>query len=1154
MRDKKKKTTWDICTIVLLPVRARGFGWIWEVDVVLTIAKMGAHSVSYYDSTVAEGIGPDNYYSEAGSAPAQVWIRSDRAAECAAFLGVEQGQTLDGDQVKNWFNHTTAPSGNRLGQVMREDGVRGYDLTFSAPKSVSVLWGLSGRDEVRQVVDEAHATAVARALDYLETHASYTRRRDENKTLIVDKTVGLSGVKYEHRTSRAGDPHVHSHVLLANRQLCPDGQVRSVDGKSLYHEARAAGMLYQAVLREELTRQLGVKWGEVTKGQADIKGLNDPAVLTAFSTRTTEISQWEAENTLTTNYQLQRVAQKKTRQTKNVDAVLSDLETQWAQQRAAQQVAQFAAGLGAGATEEKKNLPTPEAVLTEVIAERSTFTRADVVEKCAEMIPVGTLSPDGILGFVEATATQALESVALSVTPDRAREVDPTQREGSQRFTTDAVIQEVNKGIDLATTKTHNAVSAASIQPVEGTLSPAQAEAMTAVVSSDFLASVVVAPAGAGKTSSLKAARQAWEHAGKTVIGLAPTGKAADVMVGEHVAHESSTIARALYGTEDLAPAQVAARLGWNRDTVVVVDEAGMVATPDVVRLLEITRAAQAKIVLVGDPHQYAAVKARSGMLATLAYELPDAVELTEVFRQRDVAEREASIQLRSGDKDSIKRAAHWYMLQGRLDAGSTTAMLDDALAGWTSDTAAGKDSLLVAATGEQVQALNAGAQKIRADRGELYLSEARELSTGQWLHAGDVLLTRKNDYDLLTSAGDVVRNGQRWRVDTLHGDGSISATRLDDTQATATIPASYLKESGQLGYASTGHSAQGATVDVARVVAGAGQVDRASVYVPLTRGREGNYLYLTESMPGDTDTGHGGVTPTKRREGAEYARDLLIAAAARDGADQTPHQVWGTARADWALTRLAASGEFINYSPFTGTRMGEVMAEREAQRAERFSEFFTLTQIPPKQKSALPSEPDVSEKCATEVNASPQDEVKRYQHRAGEYAAALEQVRAQQAQAQAQLDAMAGEKTQLESALRELEQKKRQVTAESQGRGFFAKMIKRSEDERRLDQLEAALVAGRGEVEKFMPGYRQVEAVVSDLGVQAHKLAVQEKQARDQARYYLGLAAMEDPVSSVGLSEALNKPSQKRFRSHPPQSQSQALQYHRDQDQGLGR
>lgn len=1018
----------------------------------LTIGKMHGQSVAYYESTVDEAASSHGYYSEAGSAPAEAWVKGVDAAEYARLLGVEQGQALSGEQVKNWFNNVTSPQGEKLGRALREDGVPGFDLTFCAPKSVSVLWGLSGREEVRQAVDDAHAAAVSKALDYLEAHAAYTRRWDETETLIVDNTLGLSGVKYEHRTSRAGDPHVHSHVLLANRQLCADGKARSLDGVSLYHEARAAGMVYQAVLREELTRQLGVQWGEVSNGQADIKGLNDPGVLQAFSTRTTEINQWEKDNGLTTNYQLQRVAQKKTRQTKNVDAVLSDLEAQWNQQRAAQQVARFAANLGAGATEEKKNLPTPEAVLTEVIAERSTFTRADVVEKCAEMIPVGALNVDEIVEFVEATTTQALKTMAFSVTPDLAREVDPTQREGSQRFTTDAVIQEVNKGIDLAVTRTNNAVSAESIVPVEGKLSPAQAEAMTAVVTSEFLASVVVAPAGAGKTSSLKAARQAWEGAGKTVIGLAPTGKAADVMVGEHVAHESSTIARALYGTEDLTPAQVAAKLEWNRDTVVVVDEAGMVSTPDVVRLLEITRAAQAKIVLVGDPHQYSAVKARSGMLATLAYELPDAVELTEVFRQRDVAEREASTQLRSGDRESIKRAAHWYMLNNRLHAGSTTAMLDDALAGWKQDIEAGKESLLVAATGEQVQALNAGAQKIRADRGELDLAEARELSTGQWLHAGDVLLTRKNDYDLLTSAGDVVRNGQRWKVDALHGDGSISATRLDDTQATAVIPASYLKESGQLGYASTGHAAQGATVDVARVVAGAGQVDRAAVYVPLTRGREGNYLYLAESMPGDTDTGHGGVTPTLRREGAEYARDLLIAAASRDGADQTPHQVWGKARADWELTRLAASGEFTNVSPFSGTYLGDVMAEREASRAERFSEFFTLTQIPPKKKRTPAPAPDVSGEDATEVATLPQDEEK-----AAEAAvAALEEPRRVLAKQCKHIGEHLGQVRDQEHRIgQQVEQVARQLTQAQRARdqrGWLAKMLKPNEG---LDQIE---------------------------------------------------------------------------------------------------
>ena len=1136
----------------------------------LTIGKMHAQSVAYYESTVDEVPGPDGYYSEAGSAPAQAWVKGADAVEYARLLGVEQGQALSGEQVKNWFNNVTSPKGEKLGRALREDGVPGFDLTFCAPKSVSVLWGLSGRDEVRQAVDEAHAAAVATALDYLETHAGYTRRWDETDTLIVDKTLGLSGVKYEHRTSRAGDPHVHSHVLLANRQLCADGKARSIDGVSLYHEARAAGMLYQAALREELTRQLGVEWGEVTNGQADIKGLNDPAVLKAFSTRSTEIGQWEAENKLTTNYQLQRVAQKTTRQVKDVDATLSDLETQWNQHQAAGQVARFVTGLGkTPETDTTKPLPTPEAVLTEVTTERSTFTRADVVEKCAEMIPVGALGVEEIVPFAEVIATAALDSVALSVTPDRAREVDNTQREGSQRFTTDAVLQEVNKGIDLAVTRTNNAVSAASIVPVEGKLSVAQAEAMTAVVTSDFLASIVVAPAGAGKTSSLKAARQAWEQAGKTVVGLAPTGKAADVMVGEHVAHDSSTIARALYGTEDLTPAQVAAKLEWNRDTVVVVDEAGMVATPDVVRLLEITKAAQARIVLVGDPHQYSAVKARSGMLATLAYELPDAVELTEVFRQRDVAEREASTQLRSGDKDSIKRAAHWYMLNNRLDAGSTTAMLDDALAGWKSDTAAGKDSLLVAATGEQVQALNAGAQKIRADRGELDLSEARELSTGQWLHAGDVLLTRKNDYDLLTSAGDVVRNGQRWRVDQLHGDGSISATRLDDTQATALIPASYLKESGQLGYASTGHSAQGATVDVARVVAGAGQVDRASVYVPLTRGREGNYLYLTESMPGDTDTGHGGVAPTQRREGAEYARDLLVAAASRDGADQTPHQVWGKARKDWELTRLAAY-QGLEESPFTGTRMGEVMEEREQRRAERFSEFFKLTQIPPKKKRNLAPEPrtPASDKgVATRLldmlgmSASVQREVDTPEHDAVAEAeaavSALEEQRrvlSQQRQVIAQqVDQVQGQERQITQQVDQVVRQVAQAQQARDSRGWLSKMIKPNEGADQIEQWskqQAVLERDRAQITQQR---QSIEQELAQVDQQYRDIHAQYQ----GAQLYLDGVKVERLVGRVfkhDLGEALN-----RHQSPSDQGISASQQFgmnhghQRDNDHGMG-
>ncbi|MBC3186972.1 AAA family ATPase [Corynebacterium sp. zg-331] len=540
-----------------------------------------------------------------------------------------------------------------------------------------------------------------------------------------------------------------------------------------------------------------------------------------------------------------------------------------------------------------------------VIHERSTFTRADVAEKAAELIPVGAIEPREMHAAVEELTNAALsETNTWSVTPEKDRSVDDTQREGSQRYTTTAVIEEVERGVNLATTLVYRGVSAEKITPIEGALSPAQADAMKKVVTSDYLASVIVAPAGAGKTSSLKAARTAWNNAGKHVVGLAPTGKAADVMVGENVADTSMTIARAFIGTTGISNAEIVEKRGWNRNTIVVVDEAGMVSNTDINRILEAAAQAQARTVFVGDPQQYSAVKARSGMLETLSYELPDAVELTEVFRQRDAAEREASTWLRSSEEADVSRAAQWYRDHHRLHAGSTTAMMNDAIAGWARDTTEGKESLLVAVTGDQVTALNAAAQKISAQRGDIDTTRSVELSDGLAGHAGDVLLTRHNDSKLTTTTGDMVRNGQRWKIHTINPDGSVTATRIGDNPADVVLPSDYLREHTQLGYASTGHSAQGMTVDVARVVAGVGHLDKASVYVPMTRGRDGNFLYITENQPGDTETGHGRTVAVERRESEDYARDVLIAAAQREQGDHTPQAVFGQARNNYYLTR----------------------------------------------------------------------------------------------------------------------------------------------------------------------------------------------------------------------------------------------------------
>lgn len=151
---------------------------------VLTIAKLHSESVAYYESTVdpekavaASGseatsgdtpVGPDGYYSEDGTAPATAWINgvdTTQSVALAEFLGVNSGEQIDGASVRGWFNRMRAPSGAKLGRKPGPTTLPGYDLTFCAPKSVSVLWGLTDSPSVRAAVDAAHAAAVSAAME-----------------------------------------------------------------------------------------------------------------------------------------------------------------------------------------------------------------------------------------------------------------------------------------------------------------------------------------------------------------------------------------------------------------------------------------------------------------------------------------------------------------------------------------------------------------------------------------------------------------------------------------------------------------------------------------------------------------------------------------------------------------------------------------------------------------------------------------------------------------------------------------------------------------------------------------------------------------------------------------------------------------------------
>ena len=224
----------------------------------LSVGKLAAGGEAYYLDTVARGA--EEYYTGAGEAPGE-WLGA--GSDALGFAGVVEPELLSRVLAGE------SPDGMRLASSSRR--VPGFDLTFSAPKSVSVLWALEPTAAGELVA--AHDTAVRAALGWLEREACFGAQGAE-----VVPAGGFLAAGFRHRTSRAGDPQLHTHVVVANLGQGPDGRWTALDARHVFRQARTAGYLYQAQLRHELTRRLGVAWGEVEHGAADLAAV-DPHLL-----------------------------------------------------------------------------------------------------------------------------------------------------------------------------------------------------------------------------------------------------------------------------------------------------------------------------------------------------------------------------------------------------------------------------------------------------------------------------------------------------------------------------------------------------------------------------------------------------------------------------------------------------------------------------------------------------------------------------------------------------------------------------------------------------------------------------------------------------------------------------------------------------------
>src|SRR5262249_38187791 len=273
----------------------------------------GGRGARYYTRTVARG--REDYYAGKGEAPGR-WAGSG--------WGPEEG---DGEVSEDALSALLAGVHPRTAEPIRQQQPRaplGFDLTFSAPKSVSIVYGIAEKTTTA-AVREAHDAAVRDALGYLERCAARTRRGKGGK-LIVDAD-GFVAAAFRHRTSRAGDPQLQTHVVVANGVSGTDGRWSSLDARFLYRHHKTAGYLCQAALRRELSERLGVEWTSVVKGAAEIKGI-PRSLVHHFSRRRDEIVLHLARRGLSTTAAAE-IAALDTRRQKEYDVPVDRLRADW---------------------------------------------------------------------------------------------------------------------------------------------------------------------------------------------------------------------------------------------------------------------------------------------------------------------------------------------------------------------------------------------------------------------------------------------------------------------------------------------------------------------------------------------------------------------------------------------------------------------------------------------------------------------------------------------------------------------------------------------------------------------------------------------------------------------------------------------------------
>lgn len=799
----------------------------------LSMSAMSSGQAGYY-----LGLAREDYYLEGGEPPGR-WFGSG-----APMLGLT-GQ-VEPDHLYNLFAGRTPRGDRSLIQEQNHEGKAehrpGWDLTFSAPKSVSTLWSQADEGS-RQVLQEIHGRAVLAALNYLQDTSSFTRRSKGGG--ILEK-VGLTVATFEHSTSRALDPQLHTHALVMNLSLRADGTSGTLSSLHLFMAKMTAGALYRAELAQGLQVRLGLSlhrersWFEVDEVSEDL--------IKAFSKRRTAIEE-ALKATGLSSAEAAAAAAIQTRDAKD-GVSRTELFQDWRQE-----------GARHGWSQEEANQLFDKFVLQSdrdqelarachLAVERLTqdeafFSERHFVRCLAEEAQTRGLGATDVIEGAKTFLARTPEIIRLGV------------YRGEERFTTRAMLKLEQDLLESAETRRDDLrhqlrpETTMGLLSKHGELSEEQMKAVWHITAETGALAVVSGMAGTGKTRMLEIARQAWESEGYRVIGAALAARAATELTnGSDI--QSETIARTLLYIERGNSALTA-------KTIFVVDEAGMVATPDMRKLMLLCQHAGAKLVLVGDERQLQPI-GPGAPFKELGRRFGRA-ELVDIRRQNENWARQAVKDMADGKaKDALTAFAERGLLSVSETRAEAMRLLIEA---WTKSGEKPENTLILAATRSEVDILNRFAQDERLRSGEL---EAPHIALqGQKIYVNDRVMFTQNKRTL------GIENGAKGTVSAIAAGGERVSIRLDSGEKITVHPRSF--SHFKLGYASTTHKAQGATTVKAFVLGGGIMQGRELSYVQASRARLETRIFAAQGETGDEMTAL--VREMERSRAKEMAASL---------------------------------------------------------------------------------------------------------------------------------------------------------------------------------------------------------------------------------------------------------------------------------------